>query len=95
MVLFGFMESKMVIMVMINIDKCLVMINFLLFVFCLKKVWYKFFVMVFVVMRSCDEMEFIIVVKIVDSKKFVISGWNKILEKIMKIVFGFFMEILK
>lgn len=92
--LFGFKDIRIVMIVIINIDSWLVMINFLFDVLCLKNVWYKFFVIVFVVIRSWEEIEFIMVVKIVDSKNFVINGWNNILEKIMKIVLGLFIVIL-
>ena len=84
MVLFGFMESKMAITATINTDKRPVMTNSLSLASRLKKARYKSSVMALAVTRSCDEMELIIAAKIADSKKPVISGWNKILEKIMK-----------
>lgn len=53
-------------------------ISFLLEVECLNIDLYKFFIREFDVISSWEEIVFIIVVKIVEIRKFVIIGWNKI-----------------
>lgn len=90
MVLFGFNDKSTAITAMTKTDKRPIMTNSLSEAFRLKNDRYKSSVTALAVTKSCEEIELMMAAKIADNKNPVINGWNKILEKIMKIISGSF-----